>query len=77
VQQRAGRLAGHARVAVGRAGDHALEQPEDGAHPGLLVQRRDEVHLRRAGIGEAHLDAGRDEGLEQAVAHHSSSATPC
>ena len=32
MQQRRGRLAGHARVAVGGAGHHALEQSEHAAH---------------------------------------------
>ena len=36
VEQRGRRLVGHPRVAVGRAGDDALEQPEHRAHPGTV-----------------------------------------
>ena len=53
------RPAGHARVAVGRAGGDALEQREHRAHLGHVVERGDEVHLGRAGVGEAHVDARR------------------
>ena len=68
VQQRRGRLAGHARVAIGGAGHHALEQAEHAAHPGDRVERRDEMHLRRAGVGEADIDAPAGQGMDQASA---------
>ena len=55
----------------------ALEQPEDGAHLGHGVERGHEVHLRRARIGEARVDARvgqrADEGLG---AVHASNSTP-
>ena len=50
MQQCRGRFAGHAGVAVGGAGHHALEQAQDAVHAGNPVERGDEVHLRRAGI---------------------------
>ena len=65
VQQRRGRPVGHARVAVGRAGGDALEQREHAAHLGHVVERGDEVHLRRAGVREADVDAARDERADQ------------
>ena len=56
---------GHARVAVGGAGHDPLEQAEDRAHPVLPVDRGDQLHLRRAGIGETDLDAGLAQGLDK------------
>ena len=53
------------RVAVGGAGGDALEQPEHAAHLGHVVERGDEVHLRGARVGEAHVDAGVDERADQ------------
>jgi hypothetical protein len=67
VQQRRRRALGHAGVAVGHAGHHALEQPEHRPHPVDPIDRRHEVHLRRAGIREAHLDATRDERAQEAL----------
>jgi hypothetical protein len=65
VQQGGGGPVGHAGVAVGRAGGHALEQGQHGAHRRRGVQRGDEVHLRGAGVGEAGVDAG----VEQRAQH--------
>ena len=45
----------HARIAVGRARNNALEQPEHAPHIADLIQRRDEVHLRGARVGEADI----------------------
>ena len=74
VQQGSCRLVGHARIAVGRARDHALEQAEHAAHLRLAVERGDEMHFRCAGIGEADVDAARQQGVAQSVsAVHSSS----
>ena len=67
VQQRGGGPVGHAGVAVGGAGDDALEQAEHRAHLGHGVERGDEVHLRRARVGEADVDAGVDEGADQGL----------
>ena len=61
MKQRRSGLAGHARVAVGCPGNHALEQAEDTAHPGHAIERRHEMHLAGAGIGEAGIDAGGEQ----------------
>ncbi len=66
VQQRRRGLAGHPRIAVGGAGGHALEEAEDAAHAGDAVERRDEVHLAGAGIGEAGVDAAGEQGADEA-----------
>jgi hypothetical protein len=65
VQQGAGRLAGDAGIAVGRAGGDALEEPEHRPHAGHVIQRGHEVHLGSARVGEAHLDAGIDQRADQ------------
>ena len=61
MQQRRGGLVRHPRIAVGRAGHHALEKAEDAAHALDPVERGDEMHFRRAGIAETHIDAARDQ----------------
>ncbi len=66
MQQRGRGLPRHPRIAVGRAGDHALEQAEHAAHAGDAVERGDEVHLAGAGIGEAGIDARGEQALHQA-----------
>ena len=66
VQQCCGGLAGHAVVAVRGAGDHAFEQAQLAAHALHLVQRCDEGHLGRAGIGEADLDLAGNQRANQA-----------
>ena len=50
VQQRGGRLTGHACVAVSGAGHHAFEQTQYAMHAGNAIERRDKVHFRRAGV---------------------------
>jgi hypothetical protein len=55
VQKGRGRLIRHARIAVGRAGHNSLEQPQHAPHIPDLIERRDEVHLRGARVGEADL----------------------
>ena len=66
MEQRAGRRAGHARIAVGGAGHHALEQGQHAADALDAVERRHEVHFRGAGIGEADSDAACDQRARQA-----------
>ena len=66
VQQRRGGLAGHPRVAVGGAGHHAFEQAEHAVHAGNAVERGDEMHLRRAGVGETGVDAAFQQRMHQA-----------
>jgi hypothetical protein len=67
VQEDGGGLPGDPGVAVGGPGGDALEQGQHAAHGGYRVQGADEVHLRGAGIHEAHVDArsgqAADEGL--------------
>ena len=65
VQQRRRRASSHPAVPVGRARGHALEEAEHAAHGGHVVEGGDEVHLRGAGVGEADVDAGVDQGREQ------------
>ena len=65
VQQRAGRTPGHSGVAVCRAGRDAFEQREDAPHAVDAIERRDEVHFRRAGVREAGIDAARDERADE------------
>ena len=65
MQQRRGRRALHAEIAVGGAGHHALEQAEHAAHALDPIQRGDEMHLRGAGIGKADVNAARDQGPHQ------------
>ncbi len=65
VQQRTSRFAGHACVSVCRAGNDAFEQTQHAAHAVLLVERCDEVHFRRAGIGETDFHTASNQGLQQ------------
>src|SRR5215218_8291091 len=57
----------HARVAVGRARCNALEQPEHAPYIPDPVERRDEVHLRGARVGEADLHPRAGQRLDQAI----------
>ena len=66
MQQGRRRVVGHPVIAVGRAGDHPLEEAEHAAHAVDPVERRDKMHLRGAGIGKAHIDAAADQGAHQA-----------
>ena len=56
MQQRHRRTIEHARVSVGRAGDHAFEQAKHAAHSVDAVEGSDKVHFRCAGIGKADVD---------------------
>jgi hypothetical protein len=67
MQQRGRRALRHAAVAVGGAGHHALEEPEDRPHLGHVVERGDEMHLRRPGVGEADVDAAADQGPDECL----------
>jgi hypothetical protein len=66
MQQRAGRAHGHARIAVRRARHDPLEEPEHAAHARHAIERRHEMHLGRARIGEAHRHVARNERPHQA-----------
>ena len=67
VQQRRRGPIRHPRVAVGGAGGDALEQAEHRTHLRHGVERGDEMHLRRAGVGEARRDAAVDERADQCL----------
>ena len=66
MQQRRGGLAGHPEIAVGRPRDDAFEQPEHAADALDAIERSHEMHLRRAGIGEADVDVACDQRPHQA-----------
>ena len=65
VQQRGRRPVGHAGVAVGGAGDDALEQAQHGPHLGDGVEGGHEVHLGGARVGEAGVDTGIHQGADE------------
>jgi len=67
VQQRGGRLVGHARITVGSTRGHAFEQGQHRTHARLAVERSDKVHLAGAGVGKADLDAGIGQSLDQCL----------
>jgi len=66
MEQRGCRLVGHARVAVGRTGDHTFEQAQHAAHAGNPVQCGHKMHLAGARVGEACIDAAGQQRLDQA-----------
>ena len=67
MQQGGRRLFRHPPVTVGHAGDRAFEQTQDRPDARFSVQRGDEVHLRRAGIGKADRDATVGQRPDQAL----------
>jgi hypothetical protein len=60
-----GRPPAHPGVAVGSTGGDTLEQRQHRAHPVDAVERGDEMHFRRAGIGEARVDTAGDQRANQ------------
>ena len=64
MQEREGRRARHARIAVRGARDDVLLQAQDGTHLVGHPDFIDQLHLRRAGIGEACRDARIHQRLE-------------
>ena len=65
VQQRGGRPAGHPGVTVGCARAHGLVQAEHAAHLRHAVEGGDKLHLARARIHEANVDAVGDQRAEK------------
>jgi hypothetical protein len=61
VQQGGGGPAGDPGVTVGRTGGHPFEQAQHRAHLRAVIQCRNEMHLRGAGVGEAHRHPARQE----------------
>src|SRR5690242_10071772 len=66
MEQRARGVAGHARITVGRARRHTLEENRNGTHPRFAVEGIDEMDLARSRIGETEIDARFHERAEQA-----------
>ena len=66
MQQGAGRLARHARIAIGRARSDPFEQAEHRLHPLDPVERGHHVHFRGARIGETGVDALVDQSAHEA-----------
>lgn len=60
-----GRSAAHTPETVGGAGTHTLEQTQHRAKRRCAIDALHQVHLGRAGIGEAHLHAGRHEPIDE------------
>ena len=67
MKQHRGGPARDACIAVGRTGGDALKEGQHAAHLGNGVQGRDEVHLGRAGVGEADVDTAVDQGIDQSL----------
>ena len=67
VEQGRGRLVGHSAVTIGRRRHHALEQAEHATHLRPAVERRHEMHLGRAGIGKAEIDAVTEQRVAENV----------
>lgn len=65
-QHRCG-LVGHAGIAIGRTGGHALEEGEHTAHVRNGVQCGHEMHLRGTGVGKAHVNTTIDQGVDQSL----------
>ena len=65
MQQRRGRFARHACIAVGGTGHHTLEQAEHAAHPRHAVERRDKMQFAGSGIRETGIDTALQEGVDQ------------
>ena len=61
MQQRSGGLLRHAAVAIRHSGYRAFEKTEHDPHSLDPVERRHEMHFRRAGIAETDLNARSDE----------------
>ena len=55
----------HPVPSIGCARRYTLEQAQDAPHPGI-VERRQEMHFRRSGIGETDIDTLIDQGGDQA-----------
>ena len=67
VEQGCRRAACHATEPIGGAGYDALVQSQHATHLGHLVERCDEVHLGRARVAEADVDATIDQRPNQCL----------
>ena len=61
MQQGSGRLLSHATVAIRHSGYRTFEKTEHDSHSLDPVERRHEMHFRRAGIAKTDLNARSDE----------------
>ncbi len=59
-------LFGHARVAICCTRRDAFEQAQHAAHAIDPIERRHEMHFRRAGVGEGDIDAAADHRPHEA-----------
>jgi len=57
---------GYARM-TGRTGDDAFGKAENAAHLRLAIKGGDEVHFRRAGIGETDVDAVGKQRIDEHI----------
>ena len=57
MKQRARRFLNHARISIGGACDHALEETENATHFLNLIERGDDMDFRCTWIRKADLDA--------------------
>ncbi len=65
MEQGGGGPAGDARVPVGGAGGHALEEGQYRPHRRDVVEGGHEVHLRGTRVHEAGVDTVVDQGVDQ------------
>jgi hypothetical protein len=63
MQQRRRGTSGHAAEPVGRAGRDTLEQAQHTPHLRISVERRHEMHLRRAWIRETDIHASGQQAF--------------
>jgi hypothetical protein len=61
MKERACWLFRHSGITIGRACHYAFKQAEHAAHLIDLIESGDQVHLRRAGVGEASVNAPRQK----------------
>jgi len=73
MQQSYRRFVGHARITIGGAGHDPFKQAKHRADSRLAVDRGDQLHFRRAGVGKTGIDAAggqrRDKGLSPVKGH--------
>ena len=65
MQQRAGRLFGHAAITVGSSGADVLLQAQHAAHARFLLDGPHEVELGGARVGEENVDAFGQKRLQK------------
>src|SRR5690348_8099 len=78
MHQRAGRLFRHACITVSGRRDDALKKREHRTHGGRLIEGRNDMHFRRAGIRETYFYATRNKRPDKTLrtVHPGRLATP-